>query len=210
MIYTKKPIYTVYAYISQNGRGRGSYLSPLNSQQLPLLLLSVDISSDNETHDVKERHPSLLWQKLLRNNQCNWTCDPADLHDWQEPLLNIMFNLVERTCSINVCEGCQHDNILERRNQQVGNEDLKDLGFGGGVIGEKTLEERDEEMTERSGDEGTVGCHFGDTRGQVSSVLWAIFGDDGGEELLEGHEGAGSEHFCAERIILKSLEVDLG
>lgn len=187
----------------------GSYLSPLDGRQLPLLLLRVDISTDDEPKDVKERHPSLLWQELLRNDERNWGCHPRDLHHWKEALLDIMLDLMERPCAIDICQTGQHDDVLERRNEQVGDEDLEDFGLGGGVVGEDALEEGDQNVAERGGDEGTVGGHFGDTGGEVGSMLWAVFGDYGSEKLLESHEGTGGKHFGAEWVVLEGFEVDL-
>lgn len=121
-----------------------------------------------------------------------------------------MLHLVEGSSTVDIGEGCKHDNVLQWRDQKVGNEDLEDLGLGGGVAVEDALEEGDEEMAERGRDEGTVGSHLWDTRGEVGSVLWTIFGDDGGEEFLESHERTGSEHFGTKWVVLESLEVDLG
>ena len=52
-------------------------------------------------------------------------------------------------------------------------------------------------MTHGSGDEGAVGGHLGDAGGEVVAVLGAVVGEPGGDDLLEGGEGAGGEHFGA-------------
>jgi hypothetical protein len=69
-------------------------LSPERSKSL-LLGVRVDISADNETDNVEEWNPCLLWQEFLRKCEADWRSDPANLHDWPEAGLNSCSDLVE-------------------------------------------------------------------------------------------------------------------
>lgn len=46
-----------------------TFLSPLDSSQLSLLLLRVDVCANDESNNVEEWYPSFLWQELLGNDE---------------------------------------------------------------------------------------------------------------------------------------------
>lgn len=57
--------------------------------------MAVDICADDESDDVKEWHPRLLWQESLRKGQSQRRGDPADLHDRHEASPDGRADLVE-------------------------------------------------------------------------------------------------------------------
>lgn len=77
--------------------------------------------------------------------------------------------------------------LRARRRQtdyEVGDEDLEDLCFEGGAIGEYSLEEANKEVAHRRRDEGAVGRHFGNAGGEVMAMFAAVVGEPGGDEFL--------------------------
>ena len=58
----------------------------LLSQRRKSLLLghSVDVRSDDESNDVEERNPGLLWKELLGEGERDWRSNPGNLHDGEE------------------------------------------------------------------------------------------------------------------------------
>lgn len=164
----------------------------------PLLLRArIDISPNHKSDQIKKRHPSLGGQKFLGNNQRNGAGAPGDLHDWHEARLNCSTDLMPSTGAGDDSHAGKVDSVLNRRDDEVGNEDLEDFGFSGGPVCEGFLERCDEDVADGRGDKGAIDGHFGDTRGEVAALTVFITSDDGGEELLKSGEDAGGEHLGA-------------
>lgn len=64
----------------------GTLLSAFPSQRRnPLLLrMCIDVSPNNEGNEIKERHPSLRGEELLRKGKRNGRGYPGDFHDGHE------------------------------------------------------------------------------------------------------------------------------
>src|ERR1700709_1240022 len=88
-------------------------LSPERSKSL-LLGVRVDISTDDESNNVEEWNPSLLWQEFLRKCEADWRSDPADLHDWPEASFNSCSDLVESASTSDDSHEDQIDRVLDR------------------------------------------------------------------------------------------------
>ena len=67
---------------------------------------------------------------------------------------------------------------------EVGDDDLHDLGLQAWPAGEHLLEDRDHEVAQWGADEGAVDGHLWHAAGKVMTVLVAVFGDPGGKEFL--------------------------
>lgn len=107
----------------------------------------------------------------------------------------------------------QHDLGVQLRRMEayneVANEDLHDLGLEAFPSTEDLLQNADEEVAERGANEGAVEGHLGDSRREVVAVLAPIMRDPRSEELLQAGQGAGREHFGAQRVLLQLLEIGL-
>jgi hypothetical protein len=69
-------------------------LSPERSKSL-LLGVRVDVCADDESNNIEEWNPCLLWQEFLRKCKAEGRRDPADLHYWPEASLDSCSDLVE-------------------------------------------------------------------------------------------------------------------
>lgn len=68
----------------------------------PLLLgVCVYVGADDETDNVEEGHPGVLWEELLGKGQGDGRDDPAHLHDGHETGLDGGPDLVEGACASN-------------------------------------------------------------------------------------------------------------
>ena len=74
---------------------------------------------------------------------------------------------------------------------------------------EEEMHELDEDVACGRGDEGTVGCHLRDTRGEEVSITATVLSDPGGEELGKTGGDAGGEHLGSERVLFEFFEVGL-
>lgn len=90
-----------------------AYLS--ESLETLLLGVGVDVGTDDETDNVEEWHPGVLWQELLREGESDRRSDPAHLHDRQETGLDSCTDLVNRPSTCNDSHRREIDYILNRR-----------------------------------------------------------------------------------------------
>ena len=194
----------------------------------PLLLrVRVDICTDDESDDVEERHPGVLGEELLRKGQGDGRDDPADLHDRHEAGLDSRAHLVEGARARNDGHGNQVDAVLDgrdlgalagsmslyhwwvRAHNQIANENLENLGLEARPAAEDFLQQSDEDVAERSADEGAVNGHLGDAGSEVIARLAPVVGNPRREKLLEAREGSRRKHLGAQRVLLEVFEVDL-
>lgn len=161
-------------------------LLPSDSRDSLLLGRLVDVGTDNEGDQVEEWHPRMRRQKLLGEQQREWTSAPRHLHNWHEPNLDSRADLVECPCAGNDCHAREVHGVLDRRDKQITYDDLRNFGRSGGTTSEKFLEQGDKDMPERRGNEGTVDSHLGDTGGQEGATLASVASDYGGKDFLEG------------------------
>lgn len=203
-------------------------LSPQGGEPL-LLGVCVDVGADDEADDVEEGHPGGLGQELLGKGQRDGRDDPADLHDGHEAGLDGCADLVECAGAGDEGHGGQVDAVLDGRDlgglalgavrvgmrmgtgayDQVAEENLQDLGLDAGAALEQLLQDADEDVAERGGDQGAVDGHLGHARGEVVAALAAVVGDPRGQELLQARQRARGEHLGAQRVALQLLEVRL-
>ena len=87
-------------------------LSPQSRKPL-LLGVRVDVCTNDESNNVEERYPSVLWKEFLGERQRNGRHDPANLHDRHEAGLDGGTNLVEGTCTGDDSHGDKIDSILD-------------------------------------------------------------------------------------------------
>ena len=92
---------------------------------------------------------------------------------------------------------------------QVADEDLEDLGLQTSATSEDLLQNADEDVTQRGGNEHAVERHLGDARAEVVAMLADIVSEPRGEELLQTGEYTGGEHLSAQRVVLQLLQVGL-
>lgn len=92
---------------------------------------------------------------------------------------------------------------------QVGDEDLQNLGPQARPAGEQLLEDRDHDVAQRCADEGTVDGHLGHATGEVVAVLAAILCDPRSEKLLRARKGSRGDHLGLQRVILELLQIPL-
>jgi len=94
----------------------------------PLLLgESINIGSNDETDKVEEWNPSMRGQELLGERQSNWAGDPANFHDGEETRPNHSPDIFPLPGTSNEGHTSEVDDVLDRRDDQVANEDLQDL-----------------------------------------------------------------------------------
>jgi hypothetical protein len=88
------------------------------SQSCEALLLRyrVDVRSDGEGHDVKERDPGVLGEELLGKGQSERGNDPANLHDRHEAGLPCRMDLVECSRARDDSHRHQIHTVLDRSN----------------------------------------------------------------------------------------------
>jgi hypothetical protein len=94
-------------------RGLIAYLS--ESLETLLLGVGVDVGADDEADDVKEWHPGVLRQELLREGESDRRSDPAHLHDRHETGLDSCTDLVNRPSTRNDSHRREIDYVLDRR-----------------------------------------------------------------------------------------------
>ena len=92
---------------------------------------------------------------------------------------------------------------------EVGDDDLHDLRPQACPSCKELLKDRDHQVAQWSADESSIDCHLWHAAGEVMTMLVAVLGDPGREELLESCQRAGSEHLCAQRIFLELLQIPL-
>lgn len=92
---------------------------------------------------------------------------------------------------------------------QVADQDLEDLSLETCAASEELLQDVDEDVAERRGDEHAVQGHLGNARAEVVAVLANIVGKVGGEQLLQTREHTRGEHLGAQRVLLQVVEVGL-
>lgn len=92
---------------------------------------------------------------------------------------------------------------------QVADEDLEDLGLETGATSEDLLENADEDMAQRGGNEHAVERHLRDARAEVVAVLADIVSEPRSEKFLQTGEHTRSEHLSAQRVLLQLLEIGL-
>ena len=200
--------------INTNSRGRGT--TDLSQRFQTLLLgVGVDIGPNHKAHDVEERHPGVLGKELLRKGKGQRRSDPANLHDGHEASAHGSADLVDGARPGDNGHGGEVDGVLDggdlnglhisiccnppgsnRKQKQgiwsayekVANEDLQDLGLQTRAAGKDLLQDADEEMAQRRGDEHAVQRHLGHTMAEIVAVLANIVGDPGREEFLQGRE----------------------
>ena len=93
--------------------------------------------------------------------------------------------------------------------EKVANEDLQDLGLQTRAAGKDLLQDADEEMAQRGGDEHAVQGHLGHAMAEIVAVLADIVGDPGREEFLQGREDTRGQHLGAQRVRLQLAQVKL-
>lgn len=183
--------------ISLSQAARASFLLnllPPDSCHSLLLGRLVDVGTDNEGDQVEEWHPRMRRQELLGEQQRKWTSAPRHLHNWHEPNLDGRADLVECPCAGDDRHAREVHGVLDRRDQQITYDDLRNFRRSGGATGKKFLEQGHEYMPERRGNEGAIDSHLRDTGGQVGATLAAVASDYRGEDFLEGGKRTGSEH----------------
>lgn len=92
---------------------------------------------------------------------------------------------------------------------QIADENLQDLSLQTGATSEDLLENADEDVTQRGGNEHAVQRHLGDARAEVVAVLADIVGEPRGEEFLQTREHTRGEHLGAQRVLLQLAEIGL-
>jgi hypothetical protein len=75
----------------------------------------IDICSNDESDNVEERHPDVLWEELLCEGQGDRGNDPADLHHRHETSLDGCAYLVESARAGNDGHGNEVDCVLDGR-----------------------------------------------------------------------------------------------
>lgn len=173
-----------------------------------LLSKSIDVGSNNETDKVEERNPSVFRQELLGEGQSQRAGDPANLHDREETGPDHSLDVLLLPGTSNDRHAGKVNNVLDWRDNEIADQDLENLGAGGGTVSESALEDIDEQMTERGRDEGTVDGHHGHTGSQIASML-LVAGNERGEKFLEGRESSGRDHLRLKRVRLEQSEVRL-
>lgn len=173
-----------------------------------LLGESIDIGSDDETDEVEEWNPGVLGQELLSEGQSQRAGDPADLHDGEETRPDHGLNVLLLPGTGDDRHAGKVDNILDRSNNEVADQDLEDLGTGGSAISESALENINEQVTERGRDEGAVDGHHRHTWGQIAAML-LIAGDERCKKFLESRQGTGRNHLRLKRVRLEQVQVRL-
>ena len=91
-----------------------AYLLSQSGQSL-LLGVRVDVCTDEECHEVEERHPHVFRQELLGECEGDGGRDPADLHDWHEACTDGGADLVESPCTGNDGHGGKVHCVLDGR-----------------------------------------------------------------------------------------------
>ena len=179
--------------------------------------MGVDIGPNHKAHDVEERHPGVLGKELLRKGKGQRRSDPANLHDGHEASAHGSADLVDGARTGDDTHGGEVDDVLDGRDlnelristhsllfirieppnrgygygsayDKVANEDLQDLGLQTRAAGKDLLQDADEEMAQRGGDEHAVQGHLGHAMAEIVAVLADIVGDPGREEFLQGRE----------------------
>ena len=92
---------------------------------------------------------------------------------------------------------------------QITDENLQDFRLQAGPSCKYLLQETDQDVAQWGADECAVDGHLGHPRAHVVAVPAAIVSDPGREYLLQSRQGARGEHFSAERVFLKLVEISL-
>ena len=200
--------------------------------------MGVDIGSNHKAHDVEERHPGVFGEELLRKGKGQRRSDPANLHDGHEASAHGSADLVDGARTGDDTHGGEVDDVLDGRDlnelristhsllfirieppnrgygygsayDKVANEDLQDLGLQTRAAGKDLLQDADEEMAQRGGDEHAVQGHLGHAMAEIMAVLANIVGDPGREEFLQGREDTRGQHLGAQRVRLQLAQVKL-
>jgi len=144
----------------------------------------------------------------LRKCQCDWTGDPADLHDWEESGSNHRSYILLLSRAGNDGHTGKVDSVLNWCDDQITDENLKDLGPCRGTAVECSLEDVDEQVTERCRDEGAVDGHHGHSRSQVTA-MFLVAGNKRGEKFLKGGQCTRRDHLRLKRVRLQETQVRL-
>ena len=200
--------------------------------------MGVDIGSNHKAHDVEERHPGVFGEELLRKGKGQRRSHPANLHDGHEASAHGSADLVDGARTGDDTHGGEVDDVLDGRDlnelristhsllfirieppnrgygygsayDKVANEDLQDLGLQTRAAGKDLLQDADEEMAQRGGDEHAVQGHLGHAMAEIVAVLADIVGDPGREEFLQGREDTRGQHLGAQRVRLQLAQVKL-
>lgn len=90
-------------------------------------------------------------QELLREQQRKRARAPRYLHNWEEPNLDSLMDLMGCPCARNNRHTREVHGVLDRRDNQVAHDNLPDLGLGGGAPGKNFLEQGYENVSEWRG-----------------------------------------------------------
>lgn len=93
-------------------------LSPECSKSL-LLGVRVNVRADDESNNVEEWNPCLLWQEFLRKCKAEGRRDPANLHYWPEASLDSCSDLVEGASTGDDGHEDEINRVLDRCNLQA-------------------------------------------------------------------------------------------
>lgn len=77
--------------------------------------MGIDVGADNEADNVKEWHPCLFWEELLRECERKRRDDPADFHHAEETSLDRSLDLVESARTSNEGHRRQINDVLNWR-----------------------------------------------------------------------------------------------
>jgi len=92
---------------------------------------------------------------------------------------------------------------------QIADENLQDLGLQASPSSEHLLQYIDQKVSQWRADEGSIDRHLRHTRVDVAGMFANVLGDPRRKDFLYSRECAGSEHLCAQRVLLELLEVGL-
>lgn len=110
------------------------------------------------------------------------------------------------------CEEGGLDQAMEREGRtynQVADKDLENLGAQARPAFEDLLQQVDQKRAEGRADESTIGSHLGHTRREVVTILVAVLGQEGCNELLCSGQRASGQHLGAEGVLFELLDVGL-
>ena len=172
----------------------------LLSKSCQTLLLGdrIDVGTDDEGHDVEEGNPELIGEEFLGKSQADRGGDPGDAHDLPEADLDGCTDLMISSGTSDQGHGDEVDAVLDGSNllgearlisccqggssraeityDQVADQNLHNLGFQACPSLEDFLQQPDEDVTYRRANQGTIGSHFRNARGEVVAMLIAILG----------------------------------
>ena len=92
---------------------------------------------------------------------------------------------------------------------KVRDNDLQNFGLQACPFSERPLKKRDHQVAQWSADESSINCHLRHAAGEVMTMLVAILGNPGREELLQCCQRAGCEHFRAQWVLSELLQIPL-